>query len=339
MKYCDNCGAQLQEDAIFCDACGAKQELQGVRKYTPEQLPRKRRNKAPIILVCTLVILGLAGAGVYYWVNHSDRVGVVADKEEEEEKPAGEEQEKEESEKEVPKEEAKEETSDGNVAFIGKLDQSYQAEGLGYDTVITVSNQKGNTVDVNIDISDGLYDTTYYGTITADSTIQISLDGGEKVNLMWQNETMLHAVPADGFTDDSIRMMRMLCESLNNTTYKIAEETQAAPVKAVQPPEGTYWEGDAPPHYANYYVEVSNVTDEGFDFIIYARNSEEEECSVVFRPHTAVYTDTYTAVYYGQEYTLTFRWQELGYMTVEGFEERIPSGSSPLYNNAYLGVS
>lgn len=223
------------------------------------------------------------------------------------------------------------------LEFIGVIDQIYKIEDNKYPAEITVSNQEGNWVDVNINISDGIYDITYYGMITSDSIIQISLDGGERINLMWDDETTFHAVPADGFSDDSIRMMKMLCECLNNKTYSAVQEQKS--VQAVQPPDGKYWQGDTPPVYANYYVELSNVTADGFDFVIYGFQEASQDYSVVFMPHTAVYTDTYTAVYYGQQYTLTFNWQELGYLTVEGFEEWIPSESSPLYNNAYLGVS
>ena len=32
MKYCENCGAKLEDDALFCGECGAK-----VEKKTMEQ--------------------------------------------------------------------------------------------------------------------------------------------------------------------------------------------------------------------------------------------------------------------------------------------------------------
>lgn len=102
--------------------------------------------------------------------------------------------------------------------------------------------------------------------------------------------------------------------------------------------EGTYWEGGESPYCAMYCIKVSNGTNEGFDFEIFGRDHMDDEFSTVFRYHTAVYTAYNTAVYYGQNYTLTFRWTEPGYLSVDGFTERIPSDNI-LYNSDYLGVS
>ena len=102
--------------------------------------------------------------------------------------------------------------------------------------------------------------------------------------------------------------------------------------------EGTYWEGNKSPTGALYYIKITNRTSKGFDFEIFGRDSMEEEFSTVFWYHTAVYTSSNTAIYYGQSYTLKFHWEKQGYLSVEGFSERIPS-SDILYNSDYLGVS
>lgn len=335
MKYCENCGAQIEDDAVFCDECGEEQS------HVETEIPKQKKTAAVKVIIIILCVLaaGAAGFCIYYFNFRDSRpkaaTETAAEKEPQSlEDAAG--QGENEDEIEVP-EEAEEESEPEQLKFIGLLDQTYKIEDNTYPAEITISNQNGNTVDVNINISDGIYDLTYYGMITSGSIIQISLDGGERINLMWDNETTFRAAPADGFSDDSIRMMRMLCECLNNKTYSAVQEQKS--VQAVQPPSGKYWQGDTPPAYADYYVEVSNVTSDGFDFVIYGLQGGEGNYDVVFMPHTAVYTDTYTAVYYGQQYTLTFNWQEIGYLTVEGFEEWIPSGSLPLYNNSYLGVS
>lgn len=449
MKYCDNCGAQLEDDATFCDECGTSQEGRKFQKKASEKRNKKKRNKRPLIILCIILLLCIIGGGVYYFVIKENKPKEEPITEqtkelttEQTEKPVTEqtkeleEQEEEEktlkdriawenneeivtafqernlpgyidkkigeaikavdenaewkageendipylyvsyseasvkqdvvfsyAEKEGMKIEeyyqneilqdesamkdfcerifkkSEEELEKSNVEFVGKLDQQYEAEGLEYPAIITVGNQNGNMTDVNINVLDGTYDITYYGMITSNSIIQISLDGGEKVNLMWEDETTFNVFPADGFSDESVRLVRLLCESLNHVTYRAVGTQKQSNIKAVQPPSGTYWDGDATPEFANYYMEVSNVTDKGFDFVIYGKNPQNDGYGVVFMPHTAEYTDTYTAVYYGQEHTLTFQWQELGYMTVTGFEEWIPSGSSALYNTAYLGVS
>lgn len=108
--------------------------------------------------------------------------------------------------------------------------------------------------------------------------------------------------------------------------------------EAVSVVEGSFWEGDKSPTGALYYIEISNCTSEGFDFEIFGRSNMEESFSTVFKHHTAVYTSPGTAIYDGQNYTLTFRWTEQGYLSVDGFAEWIPS-EDVLYNSDYLGVS
>lgn len=102
--------------------------------------------------------------------------------------------------------------------------------------------------------------------------------------------------------------------------------------------EGSYWEGDKSPTGALYYIEISNGTSEGFDFEIFGRDNMDDAFTTVFKHHTAVYNSANSAVYDGQNYTLTFRWTEQGYLSVDGFTERIPAADI-LYNNDYLGVS
>lgn len=115
-------------------------------------------------------------------------------------------------------------------------------------------------------------------------------------------------------------------------------------VLAQVPPAGTYWEGDAPPLYAKYYIEISNTKDDRFDFEIYEAQSfnsygEASDYKLVFKKNTAVFTDAYHAVFEGKQYTLYFECgTNTGYITVSGFDEVIPDGSE-LYNNAYLQVS
>lgn len=37
MKFCENCGTQLADDATFCEECGAKQEVQEVKEAPAAQ--------------------------------------------------------------------------------------------------------------------------------------------------------------------------------------------------------------------------------------------------------------------------------------------------------------
>lgn len=108
------------------------------------------------------------------------------------------------------------------------------------------------------------------------------------------------------------------------------------------PPEGRYW-GDIP-LYSAYYIDISNAQDDRFDFEIYQAQSfneygEASDYKLVFQHHTAVFEDSYHAVYEGQNYTLHFECgTNTGYITISGFNEVIPDGST-LSNTEWLGVS
>ena len=39
MKYCENCGAELEDSAVFCEECGAKVET------VPQEKARKQKNR------------------------------------------------------------------------------------------------------------------------------------------------------------------------------------------------------------------------------------------------------------------------------------------------------
>ena len=91
-------------------------------------------------------------------------------------------------------------------------------------------------------------------------------------------------VPAD--TDTSVK-----------TPYKLYELTYSDGVVYMDIAEG--------PPYCE--IQVSNITDTSFDFEIYQVWPEKDERNVTFRKHTADFVgDGTTAVFKGNEYTLTF---------------------------------
>ena len=64
MKYCENCGAQLEDHAKFCEECGTKVEI--------EEVPQpKKKNKTPLIIgIVVVLILGIGG-GTFCYMNQS----------------------------------------------------------------------------------------------------------------------------------------------------------------------------------------------------------------------------------------------------------------------------
>lgn len=55
MKYCENCGAKLEDDDLFCGECGAKVEKKTMEQPTQSlNKPNRKRNKLVPIL-CTII--------------------------------------------------------------------------------------------------------------------------------------------------------------------------------------------------------------------------------------------------------------------------------------------
>lgn len=77
-------------------------------------------------------------------------------------------------------------------------------------------------------------------------------------------------------------------------------------------------------------VQISNITDSSFDFVIYDGND------VIFRPHTAVIDDFDRGTYYGQQYTVFFFWNSSTELVVQGFDE---VGGLTFINTEYLHTS
>ena len=85
MKFCENCGAQLEDNAVFCEECGTKQEAMtqhqtDVSNNTAEQeqvqnnyiSSKEAKNKAwlPIVLLIVFspVILMLIMSAIFWWL-------------------------------------------------------------------------------------------------------------------------------------------------------------------------------------------------------------------------------------------------------------------------------
>lgn len=237
-------------------------------------------------------------------------------------------------------EEKKKAEEESDSKFIGHSG-TYQISDATLNSVITVTVLTEEMIKVEMNISNHAYDLEFKGKILSENTAQIILDAGEEVNIVWENSEEFTTIPLNGFTGESTHMMPQMCECLNNQTYKSASNVNASntPQSAsVSIASGTFWQQDKSPDFSMHNIEISNVTPTSFDFEIFGRNAQGENFRTVFRHHTATYIDANTAVYNGEQYTLTFQCYDPGYVTISGFSEWIPDGST-LYNNDYLGVS
>ena len=101
--------------------------------------------------------------------------------------------------------------------FKGNLNVTYKnSEWKSKITVKKVNNKKVSVKVVVYDIPYG----PFYGKVISKDTIQIKLDGGEKLKLKWKDKThFISKRPSGGFTNESIQYVHALCSALNNTKY------------------------------------------------------------------------------------------------------------------------
>lgn len=81
MKYCQNCGVEIAEDAAFCPSCGAKIEYQNTQKVIPAY--KANTNNIKTRSIVTAIILTIITCGIYsiYWmVKLNDELNTIAQK-------------------------------------------------------------------------------------------------------------------------------------------------------------------------------------------------------------------------------------------------------------------
>lgn len=84
MKYCENCGAELNDNAKFCDECGATQE-KTVVEASVEALPKtsqrvgiveKKSGKSVVVaIVVTIIVIAAIAAVILYLTGSFDKGG------------------------------------------------------------------------------------------------------------------------------------------------------------------------------------------------------------------------------------------------------------------------
>lgn len=101
--------------------------------------------------------------------------------------------------------------------FKGNLNVTYK--NSEWKSKITVKKVNSKKVSVKVVVYDIPYGP-FYGKVISKDTIQIKLDGGEKLKLKWKDKTHFTSKrPSSGFTNESIQYVHALCSALNNTKY------------------------------------------------------------------------------------------------------------------------
>lgn len=101
--------------------------------------------------------------------------------------------------------------------FKGKLNVTYK--NSKEKSKITIKKVNSKKVSVKVVVYDIPYGP-FHGKAISKDTIQIKLDGGEKIKLKWKDKTHFTSKrPSGGFTNESIWYVHALCSALNNTKY------------------------------------------------------------------------------------------------------------------------
>lgn len=109
------------------------------------------------------------------------------------------------------------------IKFQGRTDVPYEIEDQDLDCIIEIQVSGNQNVTVNMAIADSYDDLSFSGKVISNDTIQVTLEAGEKINFIWSGKDSFVTVPKSGFEDETIQMMRLMCECLNNQSYIIAD--------------------------------------------------------------------------------------------------------------------
>ncbi|MCI6733162.1 MAG: hypothetical protein MR487_12745 [Lachnospiraceae bacterium] len=267
MKWCGECGAQLEDHQVYCSECGARQ-VGAEKENNPENTvnrPPVRRKKGNMIPALTILIIGMSVIIGMIFLQKQNAVSFgnqdsqgskeemaavegtgtpeessKADAENETPKNTeGESKTDEESNKEPEsmtntekatenaeslkrKEEAKKENEKklSKYDFILKYSTEYFCLDPDVNALITVTPVSENSLKIDIVFPDS-YEFEYYGTVIDRTSVDFTLDAGETIHMIWSDEYNFEVYPEDGFEDESIQLVRILCTALNYQKYNI----------------------------------------------------------------------------------------------------------------------
>ena len=78
MKYCEECGAALEDNAEYCDECGAKQSVGQEAKPIPtkenilKEKPTVQKDRKSLIIITAVVILTILAAVVFLFMSNKE---------------------------------------------------------------------------------------------------------------------------------------------------------------------------------------------------------------------------------------------------------------------------
>lgn len=317
----------------------------------------KNYRRRAFLILAIIIVLGLLG-GAYWGISRSDSNKTAsAEKTKEKTKPQktaskgqnktakaktniqGQKQpQKQQAQTPSGEQQTQQEAGTKDAAFIIKNAHTYKIDDSALNALITVSPFNDKQVQVDINLADHTQDLSYKGDIINQSTAEILLDGGDRVDLVWNDALHLKATPVNGyFSEKNLSDMKMLCDCLKNKSYTSSSGqsgTLPAPstAAAFMPADGTYYNrtNGVFPHMCD--IRVNKIDDKSFKFSIWEDSDADSKPAntQIFEENTAVFenqNDT-TAVYRGQKYTLNFDCSKYGRIKLSGFDEAVQQGDT-----------
>lgn len=219
--------------------------------------------------------------------------------------------------------------------FVLANSGTYIIDDISLSAILTIKVLEKDQIQVDINLENHTYDLTYYGEIISSEMAQFTLDAGERINLVWNGINSLKVTPVNGFTDESIKMMRMLCDSLNNksyvaTTKEVTSQTESF-TSAYMPANGSYFNSTDGGFPNTCEIRINQEKGNSFKFSIWEiidGNGNSTE-NIIFKEHVAVFEnqDDTSAVYRGKSYTVYFDCSEYGTVKLSGFSPAIKMGN------------
>lgn len=354
MKYCDNCGAELQDDVNFCDECGNVQNEISISDSDDKQSKQtpKKSKKTPIIIATIIVMILIFGGICILILNQKNTTDIDTENVTEEIVDVIEEEIVEEIDTsllgtitwEYNSEKIQEIKSYNLIGYqavtINQAFESYNVKSWSYgldenieyllveyeensntytliinatllkveeiyiddvilddvdsdelinsifDVEISFIGKSGSYSTVgatlNIVIEDEIvtsailvdyYEEALVGKIVSSTEADVYLESGEVIRYTWLDEDTVVSNPVDGFSQETINMIRTVCEALNGTVFTydsntLSENENADFVAIYMPTIGTYyntWDSAIPD---TYELVIHSTTNNSFIFSV-----------------------------------------------------------------------
>lgn len=232
-------------------------------------------------------------------------------------------------------EELVEDLAEVKIVFVGKSG-AYSKEGAYLNVDI-----EDDSVDVKIMVAD--YEESMSGEISGDNEAVVYLEAGEPITLFWEDEDTIKVEAKDGFHQESISIIRLICEALNGQTYTFESEKKYDQrpgfLAKYAPIEGYYINSNEGGFPYTYSVTIKEVGDSWFTFTV----TEESDKNGNFNATTIIelgvatfrYANDAVAYYDDGEISLKFECPELDQMTITGYEPMTRIRSTYFHTNYF----